>query len=45
MELGDFVEVLRCSIPVDGKCLSIADICQRTSMGATTYEGVKRAQV
>lgn len=44
-ELGNFLEVLRCSIPVDGKCLSIQQVCHLASMSVSTYERVKRAQV
>jgi hypothetical protein len=41
-ELGDFLESLRCSIPVDGKYLPIQEVCHRTSMSVSTYECIKR---
>ena len=41
-ELGDFLESLRCSIPVDGKYLPIQEVCHRTSMSVSTYECRKR---
>jgi hypothetical protein len=45
VELGDFLESLRCSIPVDGKRLPIREVCRRASMSVSTYEHVKRAPV
>ncbi len=44
-KLGDFLESLRCSIPVDGKRLPIQEVCRRASMSVSTYERVKRALV
>lgn len=44
-KLGDFLESLRCSIPVDGKRLPIQEVCRRASMSVSTYECVKRALV
>ena len=41
-ELGDFLESLRCSIPVDGKYLPIQEVCHRTSMSVSTYGCIKR---
>ena len=41
-ELGDFLESLRCNIPVDGKYLPIQEVCHRTSMSVSTYECIKR---
>ena len=43
-ELGDFLESLRCSIPVDGKYLPIQEVCHRTSMSVSTYECIKRGR-
>lgn len=45
LELGNFLEMLRCGIPVGGKCLTIQDVCHRAFMSVSTYEHVKRAQV
>lgn len=43
--LGDFLESLRRSLPVDGKRLPIQAVCRRACMSVSTYEHVKRAQV
>ena len=40
-ELGDFLESLRCSIPVDVKYLPIQEVCHRTSMRVSIYECIK----
>lgn len=45
VELGDFLEMLRCSIQVDGKCLTIHEVCNRASMSTTTYQSIKRALI
>lgn len=45
VELGDFLEMLRCSIQVDGKYLTIHEVCNRASMSTTTYKSIKRALI
>lgn len=43
--LGRYLESLRCSHPVDGRLLSVREVCRRASMSATTYIKVKKGLV
>lgn len=43
LELGDFLSILQEVILIDGKRLTDADICHRTSLSPKTYIKVKRA--
>lgn len=44
-EFGEFLDLLHYILPIDGKRLSVLDICHLASMSAETYERVKRAKV
>ncbi|WP_301915934.1 hypothetical protein [Phocaeicola coprophilus] len=39
--LGRYIEMLHRRVKVDGKLLTIREICDRASMSARTYEKVK----
>lgn len=45
LQLGHYLELLRHSLSVDGKHLSIQEVCRRASMSVSTYERLKRALV
>lgn len=45
LELGDYLELLRNAVPVDGKPLTEKEVCSRISMSPQTYLKVKRAKV
>lgn len=45
VQLGHYLELLRHSLSVDGKHLSIQEVCRRASMSVSTYERLKRALV
>ena len=42
--LGRYIEMLHRRVKVDGKLLTIREICDRASMSARTYEKVKKGQ-
>lgn len=44
-ELGDFLELLRYVCLVQGKRLTINDVCRMAAMSTRTYDRVKRASV
>lgn len=41
-ELGDYLEVLRCWFPVEGKTLTINELCRRAGMSTRTYCKIKK---
>lgn len=41
-ELGDYLEVLRLTFPVDGKRLVIREVCALAAMSPCTYYKVKK---
>lgn len=41
LELGEFLEVLRCTCKVDGKRLSIRALSKMAAMSPNTYEKIK----
>lgn len=43
--LGRYIEMLHRRVKVDGKLLTIREICDRASMSARTYEKVKKGSV
>lgn len=44
-ELGDYLEVLRCVKSIQGKCLTINEVCAQASMSTRTYKKIKRGTV
>ena len=43
--LGRYIEMLHRRVKVDGKLLTIREICDRAAMSARTYEKVKKGSV
>ena len=43
--LGRYIEMLHRRVKVDGKLLTIREICDWASMSARTYEKVKKGSV
>ena len=41
-ELGDYLEILRCTFPVQGQTLTINEVCHRAAMSTRTYYKVKK---